>query len=319
MTTHTPLVLKTVIGSYGHTKALKEGAFKSEKIIFDFIEYTPTNRAFRPMVENLAFDVSEMALTTYMVAKSFGKQMTALPVVPMRLFHHGAIQYNVKSGIGGPRDLEGKRVGLRAYAQTGPTWSRGILQSEYGVDLGKITWVSFEGSHVAEYKDPENVIKAEAGKKIGEMLLSGEIDAAIGADRIDSPEVKPLFDRAVELETAWYKKTGIYPVNHVVVVKSELVSAYPWLLGELFEAFKTAKKIYLDRLYKHGPSSPADEQNLRLRAIVGGDPLPYGIMPNRRAIEALAQFSFEQGLLPRPYRIEELFLVSQVGMNGTSR
>ena len=306
--TETPLVLKTVIGNYGQTKALKEGAVTSERVKFEFIEeYSPTNRAFRPMVERLAFDVSEMALTTYLVAKSFDKKMTALPVVPMRLFHHGAIQYHVKSGIRSPRDLEGKRVGLRAYAQTGPTWSRGILHSEYGVDLGKVTWVSFEASHVAEYRDPVNVVRAEAGKKIGEMLLAGEIDAAIGAERIDSPDVKPLFDRAAEVEAAWFKKTGIYPVNHIVVVKNDLAAAYPWLLGELFRAFKTAKELYLERLYSQGPSTPGDEQILRLKAIVGGDPLPYGLPSNRRAIEALTQFSFEQGMLPRPLKIEELF------------
>jgi 4,5-dihydroxyphthalate decarboxylase len=308
MTAQTPLVLKTVIGGYGQTKALKEGAVASERLKFEFIEdYRPTNRAFRPMVERLAFDVSEMALTTYLVAKSFDKKMTALPVVPMRLFHHAAIQYHMKSGIRSPRDLEGKRVGLRAYAQTGPTWSRGILRSEYGVDLGKVTWVGFERSHVVEYQDPWNVIRAEEGKKIGEMLLAGEIDAAIGAERIDSPDVKPLFDRAAEVEAAWFKKTGIYPVNHVVVVRSDLVSAHPWLLGELFRVFKAAKDLYLERLYTQGPSTPGDEQILRLKAIVGGDPLPYGIPPNRRPIEALAQFSFEQGMLPRPYAIEELF------------
>lgn len=315
MTDQKALILRTVIGNYGQTKALKEGQIASERLAFDFIEYIPTNRAFRPMVEKLAFDVSEMALTTYMVAKSFDKQMTALPVVPMRLFHHGAIQYNVKSGIRSPKDLEGKRVGLRAYAQTGPTWSRGILQSEYGVDLDRITWISFEGSHVIEYQDPQNVIRAEEDKKIGDMLLSGEIDAAIGAERIDSPDVKPLFHNAEEVEMAWFKKTGIYPVNHIVVVKSELISSHPWLLSELFGIFKKAKEIYLNRLYTQGPSSASDEQNLRLKKIVGEDPLPYGLMPNRKAIEALAQFSYEQGLLPRPYGIEELFEPSVVDLS----
>ena len=302
------LKLKTVIGNYGHVMALKEGAVASERLKFEFIEdYHPTNRAFRPMVERLAFDVSEMALTTYLVAKSFDKKMTALPVVLMRLFHHGAIQTQVKSGIRRPKDLEGKRVGLRAYSQTGPAWSRGILQHEYGVDLGKITWVTFEGSHVAEYEDPRNVVRAEAGKKIGEMLLAGEIDAAIGAEKLDSPNVKPLFERASDEEAAWFKKTGIYPVNHVVVVKSDLVAAYPWLLGELFGLFMAAKESYLERLFTQGPSTPGDEQILRLKAIVGSDPLPYGIASNRKAIETLTQFSFEQGLLPQSYSLAELF------------
>lgn len=315
MTGKAALVLKTVIGNYGHTKALKDGTVTSERLTLDFVEYTPTNRAFKPMVEQLAFDVSEMALTTYMVAKSFGKQMTALPVVPMRLFHHGAIQYNVKSGIRCPKDLEGKRVGLRAYAQTGPTWSRGILQSEYGVDLDRVTWISFEGSHVAEYQDPGNVVRAEEGKKLGEMLLSGELDAAIGAEPQNSPDVKPLFDDAVKVEEAWFRKTGIYPVNHIIVVKSEVVSSHPWLASELFGLFKRAKELYLNGLYTQGPSSASDEQNLRLKNIVGGDPLPYGLAPNLKAIEVLAQFCFEQGLLPRPYMIEELFEPSVMNLS----
>jgi len=137
--------------------------------------------------------------------------------------------------------------------------------------------------------------------------IKSEIDAAIGAEKLDSQDVKPLFERASDEEAAWFKKTGIYPVNHIVVVKSDLAAAYPWLLGELFRAFKTAKELYLERLDTQGPSTPGDEQILRLKAIVGGDPLPYGLPSNHRAIEALTQFSFEQGLLPRPYRIEELF------------
>ncbi|MDA8124646.1 MAG: ABC transporter substrate-binding protein [Deltaproteobacteria bacterium] len=313
--TETPLVLKTVLGDYGQVMALKEGIVVSERLKFAFVEdYHPTNRAFRPMVERLPFAVSEMALTTYMVAKSFGKKMTALPVVPMRLFHHGAIQTHAKAGIRSPKDLEGKRVGLRAYSQTGPTWSRGILQHEYGVDLGRINWVSFEGSHVAEYQDPGNVVRAEAGKKLGEMLLAGEIDAAIGAEKLDSPDVKPLFARASDEEAAWFKKTGIYPVNHVVVVKSDLVAAHPWLLGELFGLFKAAKERYLATLAYEGAATPEDEKLLRQKAIVGEDPLPYGMAANRLAIETLSRYCTEQGLLPRPYALEEFFEPSALAL-----
>jgi 4,5-dihydroxyphthalate decarboxylase len=307
MTPQVALVLKTAIGSYGNTRALKEGTVKPRGITFDFQEISPVNRAFRPMVDRLEFDLSEMALTTYLMAKSFDKQLTALPIVLVRQFHHGTIQCNVGSGIRTPKDLEGKRVGLRAYAQTGPTWSRGILQNDYGVDLGRVTWVTFEGSHVSEYRDPANVVRADAGKSIIDMLLLGEIDAAVGAGRIDSPKVKPLFDRARDAEEAWFRKTGVYPANHIVVLKTALAAAHPWVVGELFGAFKAAKRLYLDRLTTNGPATPDDELKLRLQAIVGGDPLPYGIPANRKAIETLARYSFEQGLLPRPYTVEEMF------------
>lgn len=305
--TTTNLVLRTAIGNYGHTKALKDGTIKVPGVSFDFVEILPVYKAFKPMVQKLEFDVSEMAFTTYMLAKSFDKQLTALPIVLVRIFHHGTIMCNVKSGIRKPKDLEGKRVGIRAYAQTGPTWSRGILQNEYGVDLNKVAWVTYEGSHVSEYQDPNICVRAPEGKKMDEMLVAGEIDAAIGAHITDSPEVKPLFEGAAEVEAAWFKKTGIYPVNHIVVVKSKIASSHPSLLGELYKAFKSAKELYLQRLAAHGPSSADDELKLRLQGIVGGDPLPYGAALNRKGIETLAQYAFQQKMLPKQYRVEDLF------------
>jgi len=305
--TITSLALRTAVGSYGNTKALKDRTVMTPGIDFDFVEISPVYKAFRSMVQHLEFDVSEMALTTYMLAKHFDKQFTALPIVLVRIFHHGTIMYNLKSDIREPRDLEGKRVGVRAYAQTGPTWSRGILQSEYGVDLSKVTWVTFEGSHVDEFQDPDITVRAPAGKELKDMLIAGEIDAAISPQRIVAPEVQPLFVNASEAEAKWFRKTGIYPVNHIVVVKSDLAASHPWVLRKLFDAFKTAKEIYLERLKTNGPSSTDDELKLRLMGIVGGDPLPYGVRSNRKAIEAMARFAFDQKMLPRLYSVEDLF------------
>jgi 4,5-dihydroxyphthalate decarboxylase len=301
------LILRTNIGSYGHTKALKDGTVKLPGATFDFVEIVPVWAAFKAMVRELAFDVSEMALTTYLIAKSFNKPITALPIVLVRMFHHGTIRCNVKAGIREPKDLEGKRVGIRAYAQTGPTWSRGILQNAYGVDLGKVTWVTFEGSHVGEFQDPGNAVRAPEGKKMNDMLIAGEIDATIGPDHVDAREVKPLFPDASAAEAEWFNKTGIYPVNHIVVVKSEIASSQPWVLGELFAAFRASKERYLDRLGSGGPSCADDERNLKLKGIVGGDPLPYGMAANRKAIEMLAKYCFEQKMLPKLYTTEELF------------
>jgi 4,5-dihydroxyphthalate decarboxylase len=301
------LVLKTAIGNYGNTKALKEGTVSVPKINFDFVEIAPIYKAFQAMVQRSEFDVSEMAFTTYLLAKSFNKPLTLLPIVLVRIFHHGTIMCNVKSGIREPKDMEGKKVGLRAYGQTGPTWSRGILQSEYGVDLNKVTWVTYEGSHVGEFQDPDNAVRAPEGKKMTDMLIAGEIDAAISPYKLDAPEVKPLFDNAPDLEAAWFKKTGIYPVNHMVVVKTELAASQPWILRELFETFKKAKALYLDRLKADGPTSADDELKLRLMGIVGSDPLPYGVRANRKAFETMVRFAFEQKMLPRQYSIDEIF------------
>ena len=308
------LVLKTAIGNYGNTKSIKDGTVKVPGITFDFDEIFPIYKAFQPMVRQLKYDVSEMAFTTYMLAKSFNKQITALPIVLVRIFHHGTIMCNVQSGIKKPKDLEGRKVGIRAYGQTGPTWSRGILQNEYGVDLGKVTWVTFEGSHVSEFQDPENAVRAPEGKKLDEMLIAGEIDAAISPNSIKAPSVEPLFSRASDAEAAWFKKTGIYPINHIVVVKSELASSHPHILGELFSAFKSSKEHYLDRLNSKGPSTADDELTLKLKGIVGGDPMPCGVPANRKAIEAISRYAFEQKMLPKHYSVEELFDPSVINL-----
>ncbi|HOG16861.1 MAG TPA: hypothetical protein PLB96_05890 [Syntrophales bacterium] len=307
MKTGNHLVLKTAVGSYGHTNALKDGTVKIPGVSFDFVEISPVYKAFKSMVQEQTFDVSEMAVTTYMLAKHFHKPLTALPIVVLRLFHHGTILCNVKSGIREPKDFEGKRVGIRAYAQTGPTWSRGILQNEYGVDLNSVTWITYEGSHVTEFEDPKNCVRAPAGKKMNDMLVAGEIDAAITSIPPDSPQVKPLFPAASSVEAEWFRKTGIYPVNHIVVVKDFLAAEHPRLLGELFSAFQSAKEIYLDRLYARGPSSAEDKTRLLLKEVVGGDPLPYGVSANRKAFETLAKYLFQQKMLPQLYRLEDFF------------
>lgn len=300
-------IIKTNIGSYGNTKALKDGAIKVPGATFDFVEITPVYKGFKAMVQELAFDVSEMAMTTYMVAKSFDKQIIALPIVLVRIFHHGTIFCNVKAGIQEPKDLEGKRVGLRAYAQTGPTWSRGILHSEYGVDLEKVTWVTYEDSHVSEFKDPKICVRAPEGKRMTDMLITGEIDAMITPDKFEASQVKPLFPNASAVEAEWFRKAGIYPVNHIVVMKSKLAKAHPWLPAELFAAFKASKQLYLDQLYANGPSSDNDKLQLKLKEMVGGDPMPYGVSVNRKAVEALAKYCFEQKMLPKLYTAEDLF------------
>jgi 4,5-dihydroxyphthalate decarboxylase len=307
MMTKENLVLKTLIGSYGNTKALKDGTVKVPGVTFDFVEVVPVYTAFKDMARDLAFDVSEMAMTTYMVAKSFDKKMIALPIILVRIFHHGTILCNVKSGIREPKDLEGKKVGIRAYAQTGPTWSRGILQNEYGVDLRKVTWVTYEDSHVAEFKDPAICVRAPKDKKMPDMLVAGEIDAMITPNKFESPNVKPLFPNASAVEAEWFRKAGIYPVNHIVVMKSELAKAQPGVAKELFAAFQASKQRYLDQLYAKGPSSDDDKLHLRLKEIVGGDPLPYGVSANRKGFETLAKYCFEQKMLPKLYTMKDLF------------
>ncbi len=184
-------VLKTALATYAHTKGLKDGTVTAPGIRLEHVEVSPIVGAFRRMVRTLEFDVSEMAITTYLTARAHGKAFTALPVFVMRQFHHAPIVYNVKSGVQSPKDLEGKKVGVRAYTVTTGVWARGILATEYGVDLDKVTWVVVDEEHVQEYQKPANVLD-RPGANLGEMLAKGELAAAIGAGQIDSPDVKPL-------------------------------------------------------------------------------------------------------------------------------
>ena len=230
-------------------KALKDGTVTAPGIEFEHVEITPIIAAFRRMCRRLEFDVAEMAITTYLTAKAYNKPFTALPVFVVRQFHHSPIVYNVKSGVASPKDLEGKKVGVRAYTVTTGVWARGILATEYGVDLSKVTWVLADEEHVEEYhKDyPANVVY-QAGANLGAMVASGELAAAIGVGRVDSPDVKPLIPNAREAEAAWYRKTGLYPINHTVVVKDSLLQADPSLAPRLFDAFKEAKAVFLQQL-----------------------------------------------------------------------
>src|SRR5881394_4466928 len=181
------LRLKTALVTRGHTQALKDGTVKPRTFEFDFEEVPTIIQAFRRMVRGLEFDISEMAITTYLCARAYGKAFTAIPVFPMRAFHHGAILHNVKAGIRSPKDLEGRRVGVnRGYTVTTGVWARSILQEEHGVDLGKVTWVLSGDEHVAEYSPPANVVPIAQGKQMGEMLASGELAAAIGV-AVDAP------------------------------------------------------------------------------------------------------------------------------------
>jgi len=306
------LTLKTAIGSYGHTAALKDGSVKPSGIDLEFVEVSPIIGAFRRMVRQLEFDVCEMAITTYLCAIANGKEFTAIPVFPVRAWHHGATAYNATSGVQKPADLAGKKVGVRAYTVTTGVWARGILASEYGLDLDKTNWVIFDEEHVAEYQPPSNVSKAGEGANMGEMLASGELAAAIGAGKVDSADVKPLIANPTEAAAEWYKKTGIYPINHMIVIKNSVLAANPGVADEIYAAFKAAKEPFLARL-NSGDVSGEDQALAKSRDLVGADPVPYGVEANRKALEAIIKYAADQKIIPSSKSVEEIFVKSTVG------
>ena len=236
------------------------------------------------MVRGLEFDVAEMALSTYLCARAYGKAFTGIPIFLTRTFYHGGLVYNTRSGIRSPKDLEGKRVGLRSYTLTPGVWTRGILQTEYGVDLDEVTWVLSGDEHVAEFVAPPNVVSSP-NNDLGQMLLSGEIDAAIGAGPVDSPDIQLLFTEPDNADAAWHRKTGVYPISHMLVVKDSALASNEGLADELFDVFKTAKAPYLKRLQSRDASSAADQALLKMADVVGDDPIPYGFESSLKTLE----------------------------------
>jgi 4,5-dihydroxyphthalate decarboxylase len=302
------LRLKTALVTRGHTQALKDVTVNPHGFAFEFEEVPVIIKAFRRMVRGLEFDVSEMAMTTYLCARHYGKAFTAIPVFPMRAFHHGAILMNVHAGIRTPKDLEGKRVGVnRGYTVTTGVWARSILQHQYGVDLNRITWVLSGDEHVAEYRPPSNVVPLESDETMEDLLVSGEIPAAIGV-KVDSPDVKPLIADHEAAGFAALRDRGLYPINHTVVVRNDLIAGKPELALNLFKAFAEAKHLYIRRLTSGQIEKPSkDDEFFRRVMDMTGDPLPYGVEPNRQMLEAIVQHAVEQGIIPRPVVPEALF------------
>src|SRR4030088_1005772 len=229
--TEVAMRLRTLLGDHACTSALKGGSIKSDLVTLDFAEYSPTNKGFKPMVREGAFDVSEMAIVTYLMAKSFGKPMVLLPNVVLARFQHAYALYNAKQGTLKPADLKGKRVGIRSFTTTTGAWLRGILANDYGVDLDSIHWVTFEDAHVAEFRD--STARAPQGKEIIQMLLDGELDAVLG-EKVDRPGLKPLFPDAGSEEKSWFAKHKVVPINHMGVVSEALAKNHPETVREVF-------------------------------------------------------------------------------------
>jgi 4,5-dihydroxyphthalate decarboxylase len=272
-----------------------------------FVEVEQIVPMMRRMCRGLEFDICEMAFTTYVCARAAGLPFTAIPLFVTRNFHHGAIFYNEKSGIRTPKDLEGRKVGVnRGYTVTTGLWARGILQSEYGVDLNKVTWVPTDDEHVLGFKYPSNVDTSFRGKAMKDLLVSGAIDAALGEVAVEASEIKPLIPDARNAAFDSFRKTGVYPINHGVVVKNTVLKDMPWIGEELTRAFEVAKAEYQKDM--KGNEIASWDKAATVNAAVVGDPYPFGIENNRKALETITQYAFDQKMIPRRYSVEELFV-----------
>jgi 4,5-dihydroxyphthalate decarboxylase len=302
-------LLKTVTRTQGNNAALKDGNVQPEGCTLAFEDVPVLIDGFRRMVRGLEFDVSEMALTTYVCARAHGKRFTALPIFLVRAFHHGAIVVNTELGIQHPKDLEGRKVGVnRGWTVTTGLWARSVLQHQYGVDLKKITWVLSGDEHVAEYRPPAYVQAMAQGRKMAEMVAIGELAGAIGIE-VDAPHVKPLIANAAQAGLDALRDHGHYPINHLVVVKDEVLAAHPFVAHAVFDAFAESKRRYVEALRAGSIAQPTavDEVHRQVMAVTGADPLPYGIAPNRRMLETALASAVEQGIIDSAPALEALF------------
>jgi 4,5-dihydroxyphthalate decarboxylase len=282
--------LSGCFGSYPQTQALKSGQITSDRVALNLTEVNPVYKAFAMMVREQKFDVSEMALVTYLQGKAYGKPIVLMPATMMGRFQHGTMLYNSERGTVTPQTLEGRRIGVRSFAQTTGCWLRGILWKDYGLDNSKVKWVTFEDAHVPEFKDPPGVERAADGKDMTRMVLDGELDAAIFGGVIPTdPRLKSVIPDHEAAAKEWYKKYGTVPVNHMVVVKSSLSQSDPGAVREVFRMLHDSKKAA-------GLPKPG--------AI---DTLPFGFAALKPALDLMSSYALEMKIIPRRYSVEELF------------
>lgn len=313
--------LKIAVADHPHTLAIKNGAIPIEGVEAEFVTVKPQIGAFRRMVRDLEFDVCEIAPTTYIIARAYGKPFKALPIFVVRRFHHSGMLVRPDAGIRTPKDLEGKTVGVRAYSVTTGVWLRQVFIDEYGLDNSKVTWVVDDEEHVRELKLPANVIRAPDGRSLADMIAAGElqagVEAAAGIGRTGAPtggwqeveaDYPDLIPNAEEVEADYYRRTGVYPMHGTIVVKDSVLAEHPWIAKSLNDAFTQAKDEWVVRLDSGEATGAAADKYRKLQKIVGADPLPYGIEANRPTIEALEKTAFEQGLTPRRMSMDDLFV-----------
>ncbi len=282
------VTLHALLGDYPVTKALKSGVLESTRVALDFANAAKPSSAFKRVVRNLEFDVAELAIVTYLMAKAYGKPLVLLPAVVLARFQHPYLVYNAERGALAPGDLKGRRIGIRSYTVTTVTWIRGIL-AEQGVDPDTVTWVTFEEPHVAEFTDPPSVQRAPEGSTLLGMLLAGEVDAAILAEPAGDPRVKTLFPDAEAAARSWHQKHGALQINHMVVVRQSLSATRPDAVREIYRLLAESKRA------------------AGLPRVGMLDTEPFGLEANRHNLEVAIDYVHRQRLIPRRFEVDELF------------
>ena len=285
--TRPPLTLQTLLAAYPNTGALRNGELRSPLVNFAFADVKTANKAFKALVREQKFDLGELAMVTFLQAKAYGKPYVLMPAVVVARGQHHTIFYNPERGPLSPGDLNGRKVGVRAYTQTTGAWVRGFLQEDYGVDFQRVQWITFEDPHVAEFTDPPWVQRAPEGKQLLQMLLDGEIDAAIfGSENPEGTPLKPLIPDAAEAAARWAETHGGVPINHMMVIKESITQTRPDVVREVYRMMKES-----------AAASPSKSSGV----------LRFGVEAIRKSLETIIRYSEQQGLIPRRFSVDELF------------
>ena len=285
--------LVTALGNYPYTAALKKGELTAPGVDFKFEDIKPINRAFAPMAREQKFDVSEMAIVTYLLAKAYNKPIVLLPAVMFSRFQHNTMVYSKENGKITVKDLPNKRLAVRSYTQTTGVWIRGIVQNDYGVDLNKASWTVQESAHVSEYKDPPELHRISMEHDLLKMLLAGEVDSVIyGADLPDDPRLATVIENPQEEAKKWYAKHKCVPINHMVCVTEKIAKENPAAVKAVYELLLKGKQA--------NPGKPGEP-----------DMTPFGFEAVRPAVELASEYAFQQRIIPRRFSFDEIFADAQ--------
>lgn len=280
--------LRTNLAVYPVTRALREGRVSSDLVTLDFCGPTPAHNGFKAMVRENRFDAGELAIVTFLQAKAYGKPYVLLPAPISGRFQHHCAGFNIDFGHLDPKDIEGRKVGVRTYTQTTALWIRGILRHEYGVDLDKVTWMTLGDGHLAEYRDPNNCERLPAGSSIPDLMMKGELAAALlGEDMPKDERVRTLVPDAQNAAKAWFAREGVVPVNHMFVVHQDLSKQRPDIVRELYRMIAESRA-----------------------QTEGGTPAvfpPLGLEANRKGLQLAIDWALDQKILPHRLSIDELF------------
>ncbi|KXV05823.1 phosphate ABC transporter substrate-binding protein [Caballeronia megalochromosomata] len=279
--------LRVNLAEYAVTKAMRNGQVKSDLVNLDFCGPTPAHNGFKAMVRESRFDAGELAIVTFLQAKAYGKPYVLLPAPISGRFQHHCAGYNIDFGHLDPKDIEGKKVGVRTYTQTTALWIRGILRHEYGVDLDKVTWMTLGDGHLAEYSDPQNCQRLPSGSSIPQMMLDGELTAALlGEDMPKDERVRTLVPDAQASAKDWFARSGVVPINHMFVVHEKLSKERPDVVRELYRMVV--------------------ESRANAESVPAVFPL-IGLEANRKGLQLAVDWALDQKIIPRRLSVDELF------------